>query len=197
MFGQGLRSYFDRGVPVQDKKVLPQRRLEPTWSLDQQCRNAAKGAYRVFDPKTASWKEQWDWVLEPTARLASMEKAKQAPCRHVRIPEADMIQRRRREQIWDKQHALLFSRQNPALVADQRDYFDRPRDEDGGSCLRPDWRLERESQPPLARRTASDPSLRESLLTASLGGQLGRSGWPAPAESGIADRPDWVSNFST
>ncbi|CAK0790960.1 unnamed protein product, partial [Prorocentrum cordatum] len=191
--GRGMRSYFDRPVQKLDRR----RVLEPTWNLERRGQDASKEAYLVFDAKTAKWKEEWDWVLDPTRRSLGLAQAGRALGQQLPIPAEDHAARMRREEHWDRRHAEVFSSKNETCMVDYRSYFDRPKDDSRGFAPGPVWRLEKEVKPPLSRRAASDPLLREALLSPGLAGGMGRSCGPPPTDPKLAGRPEWVGNFDT
>ncbi|CAK0790958.1 unnamed protein product, partial [Prorocentrum cordatum] len=142
--GRGMRSYFDRPVQKLDRR----RVLEPTWNLERRGQDASKEAYLVFDAKTAKWKEEWDWVLDPTRRSLGLAQAGRALGQQLPIPAEDHAARMRREEHWDRRHAEVFSSKNETCMVDYRSYFDRPKDDSRGFAPGPVWRLEKEASPP-------------------------------------------------
>ncbi|CAE8598239.1 unnamed protein product [Polarella glacialis] len=193
--GPNTRSYFDRHVERVDIPVGPRHRLRPTWSLDVPETESGTQVYRIFDPVTASWKEQTQWAmpevpclvsemsLQPgsankTTRGGTQTAGKEKPSSPAAQPDlsaaaknsasrslmpktraSDLKSQRFREKEWNKKHAVVFSRNNDGLQSNVRSYFDRWKDDEGGTHERePSWRLKIERKPLIAK-SASEPFL--------------------------------------
>lgn len=87
------RCYFGRHVDREDVPVVPRRRLRPTWVLDVPEVESSTQAYRIFDPLTASWKEQPQWTM-PDMNQNMLMKVKHAEQKKATTSKSGSLQPR-------------------------------------------------------------------------------------------------------
>lgn len=201
-----VRNYFDRFVDRPGEKSIPRRALRPHWVLDVAKKPAENDVYRIFNPRTAQWEDQWQWVPKPLPQdlfwsldgddasgapmgsggdlaasgSAGAKSAGPAKPKRVRTPRKpdDLRVQRKLEKEWDRNHAVVYSRFNQHKDANTRSYFDRWKDE--GSALNNNevsWKLGYDKKG-FSGKSISQPDLFKD-------------------RGGLPGQPGWVSNFSS
>mmetsp|Transcript_4228 Transcript_4228/g.6984 ORF Transcript_4228/g.6984 Transcript_4228/m.6984 type:complete len:217 (+) Transcript_4228:83-733(+) len=148
------RSYFDRMRERGGRQPLgPRPPLRPVWNLDVSPEE--KDTFRVFDARTASFKEV-SWKMdEEGSVLGHHDPTKLVRTRTPRSV-SDLKDQRYRETDWNRGHGTVFSRFNKILHPNYRSYFDRWKDQDGPDVREPTWKLGHEIRNPLGR-SSSEP----------------------------------------
>lgn len=188
------RSYFDRRREPRGDSSEPLRGLpvRPIWSLETEP-EPRDDTYRVFDAKTASWKEViWKSGRAPhgSRESASTQEGSDAdqqrrassasqplvptvipPRRRTPLNVHDLIHQRYREKDWNPGHQRVFSSGNPAYHQVQRSYFDRWRDVEVPGQYGPPsdrekevtWKLPPEPKKPILRSASEGTVIINSL----------------------------------
>lgn len=149
------RDYFDRYRDKGDLPKIPRPRVRPVWTLE--CANVEidNPTYKVFDAKTATFKEVI-WQADEKGKTLGGEIG--AP-RRTRSPRTgnDLKAQRSREKEWDRGHAMVYSRNNDGIQVNYRSYFDRWKDGDGPDTREPTWKLGVEKR--VFLKSSSEPAL--------------------------------------
>lgn len=149
------RDYFDRYRDRGDQTVVPRPRIRPVWTLE--CPNVEedKLTYRVFEPKTASFKEVI-WMVDENGKSLGGEEGVPKRTRSPR-QNSDLKAQRSKEAEWERNHGVVYSRQNEVLQMNYRSYFDRWKDGDGPDTREPTWKLGVEKR--VFLKSKSEPGL--------------------------------------
>jgi hypothetical protein len=131
------------------------QRLRPVWNLECPNSEESKSTYRVFDAKTARYKEVV-WKVNGEGDVLGEETSTTTRARTPRRSD-DIKAQRKAEADWDKGHATVYSRFNDGLQSNYRSYFDRWKDADGADVREPTWKLGVERR--VFLKSSSEPSV--------------------------------------